>query len=86
MFHADTVGSYLRPTYLLEARQKKAKGEITADELRKIEDEAIKEHVQKQIAAGLKVVTDGEFRRDNYIVDFTGCCWTYSNRFKIETT
>jgi methionine synthase II (cobalamin-independent) len=69
-YHADTVGSYLRPQYLLDAQEKKGKGEITKEELREIEDKAIKELVEKQVAAGLKIVTDGEYRRENYILDF----------------
>jgi methionine synthase II (cobalamin-independent) len=65
-FHADTVGSYLRPKYLLEARDQN----LPPEQLFEIENKAIKEHVQKQVSVGLKIVSDGEFRRDNYIVDF----------------
>jgi methionine synthase II (cobalamin-independent) len=70
-FHADTVGSYLRSPHLLEARKEREKGKITPEQLTQIENDAIKELVEKQVAAGLKIVTDGELRRDNYIVDFT---------------
>ena len=45
-FRADHVGSFLRPKYLLEAREKKAKGEISAAEIRKVEDQAIAEIVK----------------------------------------
>lgn len=69
-FHADTPGSYRRPPHLLEARAKKEKGEITSKQLQDIEDAAIKVLVEKQIAAGLKVITDGEFRREDFMRDF----------------
>jgi methionine synthase II (cobalamin-independent) len=69
-YHADIVGSYLRPAHLLDARNKKEKNEINAEELRKIEDEAIKVLVEKEIATGVKVVTDGEYRRNDFFTDF----------------
>ncbi len=66
----DHVGSFLRPQYLLEARDRKAKGGITADELRKVEDKAIAEIVAFQQSVGLKAITDGEFRRTWFHIDF----------------
>ena len=66
----DHVGSFLRPQYLLEARAQKAKGAITADQLRKVEDQAIREIVQFQEDVGLKSITDGEFRRTYFHIDF----------------
>lgn len=66
----DHVGSFLRPAYLLEAREKKAKGEITAQDLREVEDRAITEVVQFQQSVGLKSITDGEFRRTYFHIDF----------------
>jgi len=69
-FRADHVGSFLRPKYLLEAREKKARGEITAAELRKVEDQAIVEIVKFQEDAGLQSITDGEFRRTYFHIDF----------------
>ncbi len=66
----DHVGSFLRPKYLLEAREQKAKGVITAEQLRSIEDRAITEIVKFQEDVGLKSVTDGEFRRTYFHVDF----------------
>jgi 5-methyltetrahydropteroyltriglutamate--homocysteine methyltransferase len=66
----DHVGSFLRPKALLEAREKKAKGEITPAELRKVEDQAIAEIVKFQEDVGLKSVTDGEFRRTYFHIDF----------------
>jgi 5-methyltetrahydropteroyltriglutamate--homocysteine methyltransferase len=66
----DHVGSFLRPKYLLEAREQKAKGEITADQLRTVEDKAIAEIVKFQQDVGLKSITDGEFRRTYFHIDF----------------
>ncbi|MCG3189997.1 MAG: 5-methyltetrahydropteroyltriglutamate--homocysteine methyltransferase [Burkholderiaceae bacterium] len=69
-FRADHVGSFLRPTYLLQARERKAKGEIGADELRAVEDRAISEIVAFQADVGLQSITDGEFRRTYFHLDF----------------
>ena len=69
-FRVDHVGSYLRPKDLVEARAKFANGEITREELTAVEDKEIRELVKKQIAAGLKGVTDGEFRRAYWHLDF----------------
>src|SRR5690349_18743197 len=69
-FRADHVGSLLRPKALLEARAKFAKGEIAREQLRAAEDTAIGEAVRQQEAAGLPVVTDGEFRRAVWWGDF----------------
>ncbi|MBM3353357.1 MAG: 5-methyltetrahydropteroyltriglutamate--homocysteine S-methyltransferase, partial [Betaproteobacteria bacterium] len=69
-FRADHVGSFLRPSYLLEARDRKAKGEISAAQLRKVEDQAIAEIVQFQEDLGLEAITDGEFRRTYFHIDF----------------
>jgi 5-methyltetrahydropteroyltriglutamate--homocysteine methyltransferase len=66
----DHVGSFLRPQYLLEARAQKARGDISADQLRKVEDQAIREIVQFQEDVGLKSITDGEFRRTYFHIDF----------------
>lgn len=69
-FRADHVGSFLRPAYLLEAREKKAKGEITPAQLRTVEDRAITEIVKFQADVGLQSITDGEFRRTYFHIDF----------------
>ncbi|HEY0821653.1 MAG TPA: 5-methyltetrahydropteroyltriglutamate--homocysteine S-methyltransferase [Rhizobacter sp.] len=69
-FRADHVGSFLRPARLLEAREKKAKGELSATELRRVEDECITEIVKFQEDVGLKSITDGEFRRTYFHIDF----------------
>lgn len=69
-FRADHVGSFLRPAYLLQAREQKAKGEITAAQLREVEDRAITEIVKFQADVGLSSITDGEFRRTYFHIDF----------------
>jgi len=66
----DHVGSFLRPAYLLEARDQKAKGQITPEQLRVVEDKAITEIVKFQEDVGLKSITDGEFRRTYFHIDF----------------
>ena len=66
----DIVGSFLRPARLKEARAAYAAGTIGKDELTSIEDECIAELVQKEKASGLKAVTDGEFRRAMWHLDF----------------
>ena len=66
----DHVGSFLRPKFLLDAREKKSKGEISATELRAVEDKAINEIVDFQQSVGLKSITDGEFRRTYFHIDF----------------
>lgn len=69
-FRADHVGSFLRPGYLLEARERAANGTLTAAGLRGVEDRAIAEIVKLQEDAGLHSITDGEFRRAYFHVDF----------------
>jgi len=69
-FRADHVGSLLRPPELLRARQEHAAGKITAGELRAVEDGAIRDAVALQRDAGLRAVTDGEFRRASWHMDF----------------
>ncbi|MCL4801496.1 MAG: 5-methyltetrahydropteroyltriglutamate--homocysteine S-methyltransferase [Burkholderiales bacterium] len=69
-FRADHVGSLLRPPALLEARRRAEQGEITAAELTAAEDAAIREAVALQERAGLGAITDGEFRRGHFLVDF----------------
>jgi len=69
-FRADHVGSFLRPERLKKARAQKEHGEITAEQLRQIEDEEIAKLVEKQKEAGLQAVTDGELRRSWWHFDF----------------
>src|SRR3979490_1059560 len=70
-FRADEVGSLLRPQKIKEARAKLEKGEISADDLRKIEDVEIEKVVHKQSSIGLKLAPDAEFPR----------CWWHSEFF-----
>lgn len=65
-FRADHVGSFLRPRYLLEAREKG----LPPEELRKVEDRAISEVVKLQEDAGMRAITDGEQRRTYFHIDF----------------
>ncbi|MBM7570472.1 5-methyltetrahydropteroyltriglutamate--homocysteine S-methyltransferase [Aquibacillus albus] len=69
-FKADHVGSLLRPDNLHEARQDFKDGKITAAQLREVETKEIKRIVDKQIEVGLNLVTDGEFRRTWWHLDF----------------
>lgn len=69
-FRADHVGSFLRPKRLLDARQQRQEGRITADQLRAVEDDAIREIVRFQEDVGLQSITDGEFRRTYFHLDF----------------
>ena len=69
-FRADHVGSLLRPRALLEARARRARNEISAQDLERHEDEAIRDVVKMQKDVGLCVATDGEFRREMWHTDF----------------
>jgi 5-methyltetrahydropteroyltriglutamate--homocysteine methyltransferase len=69
-FRADHVGSLLRPPELLRAREYHAAGRIDGDELRAAEDAAIRDVVKLQRDVGLRTVTDGEFRRASWHMDF----------------
>jgi 5-methyltetrahydropteroyltriglutamate--homocysteine methyltransferase len=69
-FRADHVGSFLRPTELLEARERFKQGAISRTELRAFENKAIRDVVRMQEDVGLQGVTDGEFRRTYFHVDF----------------
>jgi 5-methyltetrahydropteroyltriglutamate--homocysteine methyltransferase len=69
-FRADHVGSLLRPQELHDARAKNRKGELSDAELKKIQDQDIREAVKLQESIGLQSVTDGEFRRDWWHIDF----------------
>ena len=69
-FRADHVGSLLRPRSLLEARARFRAGELDRDQLRALEDAAIRDVIGLQHDAGLRTVTDGEFRRTSWHMDF----------------
>lgn len=72
-FKVDTCGSYLRSVELLDGRYKESKGEITKAQLTELENAEIRKLVEKQVAHGLKVVTDGELRRNDFSSDFCAC-------------
>ena len=69
-FRADHVGSLLRPASLAQARDRFKRGELAAPALRELEDAAIREVVARQQSIGLPSITDGEFRRDWWHLDF----------------
>src|ERR1700752_2435622 len=69
-FRADHVGSLLRPAPLKAAREKRAKGEIGAAELKAVEDREVERVIKKQEEVGLQAVTDGEVRRAWWHLDF----------------
>ena len=71
-FRADHVGSFLRSAALKEARAKRERNEITAEQLKAIEDREIAGIIKKQEDAGLKSITDGEYRRAFWNYDFLG--------------
>jgi 5-methyltetrahydropteroyltriglutamate--homocysteine methyltransferase len=71
-FRADQVGSLLRPAWLAQTRARWKAGEIDAQALREAEDRAVAEIVQRQRDIGLQAITDGEFRRDWWHLDFLG--------------
>jgi 5-methyltetrahydropteroyltriglutamate--homocysteine methyltransferase len=92
-FRADHVGSLLRPQELLRARERFAAGEIDADELRGVEDAAVLDAIRMQEEIGLRSISDGEFRRAQWHMDFiyqlggigTVADETHHVRFKNET-
>src|ERR1700694_3617843 len=69
-FRADHVGSLLRPKALHEVRAKAKRGEVSKEELKQAEDRHIRDVVKLQEDVGLQSITDGEFRRDWWHIDF----------------
>ena len=69
-FRADHVGSLLRPPEVLKAREDRAAGTIDDDALKDVEDAAIRDVIRRQEAVGLRSITDGEFRRESWHMDF----------------
>src|SRR5690349_4498593 len=69
-FRADHVGSLLRPPKLRQAREQFEKNALSRAELTRVEDEAIREAVKLQEDVGLRLATDGEFRRKEWHMDF----------------
>jgi len=70
VYRADHVGSFLRPKSVLDARSAVANNQSTVEELRRVEDAAISDVTARQIANGIRSITDGEFRRAYFHVDF----------------
>lgn len=68
-FRAEHVGSLLRPKELLEARKQVEKGTLSPEQLRRLEDDAIRHAVRRQEEVGMRAVTDGEMRRTSWHVD-----------------
>lgn len=81
MTHTDVVGSFLRPTELKKARESFANGEISAAALRAVEDKLITQLIEQQKAHGLSHITDGEFRRSYWHLDFL---WGFNGVEHIE--
>ena len=69
-FRSDIVGSFLRAEVLKQAREEYASGKISGEALKAVEDKAITDLIAKQKSAGLQVITDGEFRRSSWHLDF----------------
>ena len=71
-FRADHVGSFLRSEPIKQARDKREKGQISAEDLKKVEDQEIPKLIKKQEEVGLQLATDGEYRRSWWHFDFYG--------------
>jgi len=71
-YHADVIGSLLRPRYLSEARAALAAGRISNEEFKRIEDRAVDQAIAMQEACGLDVVNDGELRRFSFLDHLLG--------------
>ena len=80
-YRADIVGSFLRPAELKEARKQFTEGKIDRQQLKAVEDRLITDLIAKQKAHGLKVITDGEFRRSYWHLDFM---WGFNGIEEIE--
>jgi 5-methyltetrahydropteroyltriglutamate--homocysteine methyltransferase len=68
-YHAEQVGSLLRPAELLRARAEHAGGSLCAEDLRAMEDRAILDAFEKQRQTGIDIYTDGEMRRGSWLTD-----------------
>jgi 5-methyltetrahydropteroyltriglutamate--homocysteine methyltransferase len=71
-YHADVIGSLLRPHYLTQASAALAAGQMTAEEFKRIEDRAVDQAIAMQEACGLDVVNDGELRRFSFLDHLLG--------------
>lgn len=83
-YRADHVGSFLRPDWLLEQRERWKADDISLEELREHENKAIAEVVKKQEAVGIKDITDGEFRRESFHIDFIDKIGGVKHNFTIK--
>ncbi|KAI1099742.1 UROD/MetE-like protein [Jackrogersella minutella] len=86
VYRTDQVGSFLRPKAVLEAREKAAEGKLSPEQLREIEDKYIADVVKKQLDAGLRSITDGEFRRQWFHVDFLRHLYGVELRGALQST
>ena len=84
-FRADHVGSFLRPPSVLEARARHGEGKVSSEQLRIVEDQAIADLIKREEEVGLRGITDGEFRRTFFHIDFLerldGVNTTYNEYF-----
>lgn len=80
LVRVDQVGSLLRPEQLKQAFANHARGELTDEQLRQVQDDSIRAVIAKQEAHRLPVVTDGEFRRSNFMESFSAVAAFRSGR------
>src|SRR5215475_3433812 len=71
LYHAEVLGSLLRPQYLKDARKQWEAGKLSTREFKQIEDRAVDEMIALQERSGVDVVTDGEMRRTHFIAPLT---------------
>lgn len=81
-YRYDVVGSFLRPVYLRQARAQFEGGQLSAEQLKETEDKAILDLIAKEKATGLHVITDGEFRRLTWHLDFM---WNIDGVRRVKT-
>ena len=79
-YRADHVGSLLRPPELLQARDEFSHGRISQEQLKEIEDRSILTALDMQRQVGIEVLTDGEYRRHDWVGDFTSSVDGYVSR------
>jgi 5-methyltetrahydropteroyltriglutamate--homocysteine methyltransferase len=71
IYHADVIGSLLRPQYLKDARKQWEAGALSTREFKRVEDRAVDELIALQERSGVEVITDGEMRRTHFIAPLT---------------
>ena len=82
LLRVDQVGSLLRPTALKQAFDQRREGSITDEQLREVQDAAIREVVKKQESLKLPVITDGEYRRGNFQDSFAESVTGYAGALR----